>query len=115
MTKMDYINKNVELKNIYRSFNALHIFLARDNLEIIMSRFDSALDRIVLTLKDAFEVKNNACIEHAITLIQALIINKPKESVDMILVKRKLPLMMLGMIENKAIQNFLHQLLFCPE
>lgn len=37
MNKIDYINKNAELKNIYRSFNAFYIITAKDNLEIILN------------------------------------------------------------------------------
>jgi hypothetical protein len=60
--KLDYINKNSELKNIYRSYCALEIFLAKDNLELILDRFEGSLAKIIDTLKDAFDLKNNANI-----------------------------------------------------
>ena len=43
MNKIDYINKNTELKNIYRSYVALCIFLAKDNLDLILDVYESSL------------------------------------------------------------------------
>lgn len=85
MNKIDYVNKNTDLKNIYRSYNALQIFLAKDNLNIILDRFEGSLEKIVVVLKDAFDVKNNANIEHAIILLRALICERPYETLNLIL------------------------------
>lgn len=82
---MDYINKNPELKNIYRSFNAFYILTAKNNLEIILEFFSGSLERILNVLKDAFEVKNNACMEHFILFLKALIVTKPEETLHFII------------------------------
>ena len=100
MNKIDYINKNNELKNVYRSFVALQIFLAKDNLDLILDYFDTSLQRIITQLKDAFDPRNNACLEHVMTLIKALIINRPKESILYIVGVKKYPLLMLKLLEN---------------
>lgn len=95
LNKLEYINKNAELKNIYRSYNALMIMLAKDNLDLILTRFEGSLEKIVLTLKDAFDIKSNANIEHAMILLRALITDRPQEVLSLILGEKKIILPML--------------------
>ncbi|CDW82096.1 UNKNOWN [Stylonychia lemnae] len=115
LNKIDYINKNSELKNIYRSFNALQIFLAKDNLEIILDRFEGSLEKIILSLKDAFDPKSNANIEHCLILMRALISERPDESLELLIQTKKIILLMLQMIENRFVYSFFNQLLLRPQ
>ena len=115
LNKLEYINKNAELKNVYRSYNALMIILAKDNLELILNRFEGSLEKIVITLRDAFEVKNNANIEHALILLRALICERPNEVMRVILGEKKILLPMLLLLENRCVLKFLQQVLFRPQ
>ena len=114
MNKIDYFNKNPELKNIYRSYNALQIFLAKDNLQIILDRFDGSLDKIITVLRDGFDSKNNCNLEHVMILIRALISERPREALEILLNEKKIVLLMMQCIENKFVYLFLNQLLFKP-
>jgi hypothetical protein len=93
--KIDYVNKNAEIKNIYRSYNAVMILTAKDNLELLLEMFVDSLERIVYVLKDAFDVKNNACMEHFMMILKALIVVRPEETLDVIIKQKKFPLIML--------------------
>ena len=111
--KLDYINKNQELKNIFRSYLALQIFLAKDNLDFILGRFENSLCKVINTVKDAFDTKNNACIEHAVILLKALITAKPKETLDIVINKHAL--VILALLDNKAVHNLFCELLLRPQ
>eukprot|EP00347_Sterkiella_histriomuscorum_P002617 403367450 len=115
LNKIDYINKNAELKNIYRSFNALQIFLAKDNLEIILERFEGSFEKIILTLKDGLDIKNNANIEHVLMLMRALISERPAESLNQIIGEKKYILLVVSLLENKYAYQLINQLLFRPQ
>ena len=85
MNKIDYINKNSELKNIYRSYNALQIFLAKDNLQIILDRFEGSLEKIITVLRDGYDPKNNCNLEHVMILTKALITERPREALEILI------------------------------
>jgi len=100
--KMDYTNKNPELKNVYRSFNALSIFLTGSNLEIILDSFKDAHSRILLTLRDALEPKNNASLEHLCLFLRTLIVERAPETMD-ILLEYKYPILMIPLLDSQPI------------
>ena len=77
LNKLEYINKNPEIKNIYRSYNAFNILASNDNLLLILNFFEDALERIIHSLKDALEYKSNASLSHFSLLLRALIVVKP--------------------------------------
>ena len=106
--KIDYINKNAELKNIYRSYNALQIFLAKDNLAIIIDHFEGALEKIILTLKDGFDLKNNANLEHVLILMKAIISERPQQSLNLVVREKKLVLLVIQLLENRHCYQFLN-------
>ena len=72
--KLDYNNKNPELKNIYRSYNAVTIFLEGKNLDLILMEFKDSHTRIIQTLKEGMLIENNASMEHICLLLKAMII-----------------------------------------
>mmetsp|Transcript_39881 Transcript_39881/g.38432 ORF Transcript_39881/g.38432 Transcript_39881/m.38432 type:complete len:114 (+) Transcript_39881:106-447(+) len=84
LNSIDYVNDHIELKNIYRSYIAFRILTAKDNLKLILSFYVNSLERIVTVLKDAMEVKNNACLEHFILLLKALIIEQPEDTLSLV-------------------------------
>ena len=112
--KIDYINKNTELKNIYRSYIALNIFLAKDNLDLILDIYENSHVRILGILKEAFTEKNNANLEHVMILITALISCIPNETLNVMITHFKLPLLMLKLLENEKIYQFIFKMLFHP-
>ena len=42
-----------------------------------------------MTLKDAFDIKNNANIEHSLILMRALISERPDESLEILISTKK--------------------------
>jgi hypothetical protein len=76
------------------------ILLAKDNLDLILTRFEGSLLKILVTLKDAFDPKSNASLEHAVILIRALIIERPLETLSHLFSDKKIILLMLSLLEN---------------
>jgi hypothetical protein len=77
--------------------------LAKDNLDLLIDLYENSLDRIMKVLKDAFDPKNNACIEHTILMITALIVDRPVDALFTTINLLKLPLLMLQMIDNEKV------------
>ncbi len=58
---------------------------AKDNLEIILNLAQDSLDKVINILKEALEVKNNASLEHFVLMLKALIMERPEETLKIII------------------------------
>jgi hypothetical protein len=107
--KLDYVNKNAEIKNIYRAYNALQICLTNKNIHLILD-IPGAFDRVMTTIIDGLHPKNNASIEHCTTFIKAVLVEKPMETVKF-LISRRVPVLLLNLLDNPCILPDLNMLL----
>ena len=97
--KLDYCNKNPELKNIYRSYNAVTIMLEAKNLENVLASVKDSHRRLIEALKESMIIENNACMEHVCLLLKTLLIKKPAETISL-MVEENLFILMLEHFNN---------------
>ncbi|CAI2376764.1 unnamed protein product [Moneuplotes crassus] len=107
---MDYINRDIMNKDLYRSFLMLNVMIDNNTIDFLSKKVDEFYKKAFESIKIGLTSSKNAFLPHVVTLMKALKQHDCEQSIEQILSSRILCLC-IQYLDNTSITQFLTELI----